>query len=136
MIALEVERASLVETLGRHVRMLAHERVAKRREVAIVLPARVRHHPIEIVQHARDEEVGVALRGRQRRVDGETIFAGDVGDDRLAVAQRFAVIDDVGKLAARRRGRVEDVLVPERHARQLEEGIDLEAVAVVVGDPE
>ncbi len=48
----------------------------------------------------------------------------------------LAVIDDVGQLTARRRGGVENMLVRERHAGQLQEGEDLEAIAVVVGDAE
>ena len=64
------------------------------------------------------------------------VLADHIGDDGLAVADRVAAVDDVGKLAARRLRGVEDVLVRERHAGELEEGIDLEPVAVVVGDAE
>ena len=44
-------------------------------------------------------------------VDGEIIFGDEVGDDRLAVADRLAIVDNVGKLPARSGRRVEDVLV-------------------------
>jgi hypothetical protein len=49
---------------------------------------------------------------------------------------RFAVVDDARKLGARRGRGMEDVLVREGHAGQPEEGEDLEAIAVVVGDAE
>ena len=47
------------------------QRVAERRPVALILPARIGHHPIEIIEHARDEQAQVALRRRQRRIDGQ-----------------------------------------------------------------
>ena len=49
------------------------------------------------------------MRGGQPIVDGEAVFAREVRDDRVAVADRFAVVVDIGKLAARRGGSVEDV---------------------------
>ena len=45
-------------------------------------------------------------------------LADEVGDDRLAVADRLTIVNDVGKLPTRRRRGVEDVLVNERHARE------------------
>ena len=45
-------------------------------------------------------------------------------------------VDDVGQLAARRGAGVEDVAVAERDAGELEEGPDLEAERVVVGEAE
>ena len=42
--------------------MLAFERVAKRRVVAVIFPTRIGHYPVEVVEHARDEQIGVALR--------------------------------------------------------------------------
>src|ERR1700730_12940034 len=57
-------------------------------------------------------------------------------DDRLAVANRLAVIDDIRKLPARRPGGVEDMLMDERHACQLEEGKHLQPIAIIVGDAE
>jgi hypothetical protein len=59
-----------------------------------------------------------------------------MGDDGLAVADRLAVVDDVGELAAWRLRGVEDVLVSERDAGQPQEGEHLQPVAVVVGDAE
>ena len=56
--------------------------------------------------------------GRERRVDGQAIFVFEVGDDGLAVADRLTIVNDIGKLPARRRRGVEDVLVNERHARE------------------
>ena len=63
-------------------------------------------------------------------------LADETGEDGFAVADRFAVVDKVGKLPPRRRRCVEDVLVGERHAGEPHEGEDLEPVAVVVGDAE
>ena len=76
--------------------MLAAERVAESRPELLVLPARIGHDPIEIVEHARDHEIGVTLRGGQPVVDGEVVFAREVRDDRVAVADRLAVVDDKG----------------------------------------
>ena len=116
--------------------MLALERIAERVPVAFILPARIRHHPIEVVEHARDQQVFGALRGRQRRIDGQSVFLADILKDGLAVADRVAAVDDIGKLAARRFRGVEDMLVLERHACKLQECEYLQAVAVVVGDAE
>ena len=51
-------------------------------------------------------------------------------------ADRLAVVNDVGKLPARCGRDVEYVFVDERHNSELEEGVDLQPVAVVVGDAE
>ena len=64
VVALEIELARLVQALIRQVRVLALERVAERWKVAIVLPTRIGHYPVQVVEHARDEKVGVALRWR------------------------------------------------------------------------
>jgi len=54
----------------------------------------------------------------------------------LAVADRIAAVNDIGKLAARRLRGVENMFVPERNSRKPQERKYLEAVAVVVGDAE
>ena len=136
VVALGIEFPRLAQPRFRQARMLAAERVAESRPELLVLPARIGHDPIEIVEHARDHEIGVTLRGGQPVVDGEVVFAREVRDDRVAVADRLAVVDDIGKLAARRGRSVEDVLVREGNASQSEEREHLEAVAVVVGDAE
>ena len=64
------------------------------------------------------------------------IFADEMDEDGLAVADRLAVIDDVGQLPARRLRRIENMLMHERHAGEPQEGEDLQPVAVVVGDAE
>jgi len=46
--------------------------------------------------------IGDALRRLQCGVDGEAIFSYQMRDDGLAVADRLAVVDDVGQLPARR----------------------------------
>src|SRR5271156_3993495 len=56
-----------------------------------------------------------------------------MGNDGLAVADRIAVIDDVGKLPTRRRRCVENVFMRERQASESHESKDLQPVAVVVG---
>ncbi len=78
----------------------------------------------------------VAFALPERGIDAERVFADQVGDDGFAVADRLAVVDDVGKLAARRRRGVEDVLVHERQADEPQEGEHLQAVAVVIGNAE
>jgi len=80
--------------------------------------------------------VGIALRAGQFRVDRQPVLGDEVGDDRVAVADGLAVVDDVGQLAARRRRGVEDVLVPEGDADEAQEREHLQAIAVVVGDAE
>ena len=98
--------------------MLAAERVAESRPELLVLPARIGHDPIEIVEHARDHEIGVTLRGGQPIVDGEAVLAREVRDDRVAVADRLAVVVDIGKLAARRGARSSLLYRPIRTIRR------------------
>jgi hypothetical protein len=116
--------------------MLPHQRVPEQRPEPLVLPARVRHHPIEVIEHAGDQMVGIALGAGQPLIDRQPIFANEVGDDGVTVADRLAVVDDVGQLAARRRRGVENVLVPERDAGEPQESEHLQAIAVVVRDAE
>jgi hypothetical protein len=59
-----------------------------------------------------------------------------MGDDGIAVADRLAVVDDVGQLPARGRRRIENVLVLERHTVKSQEREYLESIAVVVGNTE
>src|SRR5579862_6757709 len=59
-----------------------------------------------------------------------------MGDDGLAVANGFAVVDDIGQLPARRLRRIENMLVRERHAGKPQEGEHLQPVTVVVGNAE
>ena len=116
--------------------MLPHQRVPEQRPEPLVLPARVRHHPIEVVEHAGEEMVGIALGAGQLRIDRQPVLIDEVGDNGIAVADRLAVIDDVRQLAARRRRGVENVLVPERDAGEPQEREHLQAIAVVVRDAE
>ena len=57
-------------------------------------------------------------------------------DDGIAVADRLAVVDDVGKLPARRCRCIENMLVLEPHAVKSQERENLETIAVVVGNTE
>src|SRR5689334_22136742 len=57
-------------------------------------------------------------------------------DDGLGIADGLAILDDVRQLLARRGRGVEQVLVHKRHAGELEEGKDLQPVAIVVGNAE
>ena len=76
--------------------MLPQQRVPEQRPEPLVLPARVRHHPIEVVEHAGDQMVGIALGAGQRLVDRQPVLSDEVGDDGVTVADRLSVIDDVG----------------------------------------
>jgi hypothetical protein len=96
----------------------------------------------------------VALTYTQSGIDGERVFADEMGDDGLALADRLAIVEDVGKLAAWRRRRI-DALVRKRHAARIlrqrggrltepimhrrdqpQERKHFQAVAVVVGNAE
>src|SRR5450756_188495 len=57
-----------------------------------------------------------------------------MADDRVAVADGRVVVHDKRQLSARRPGGVQNVFMPERDFAQFQEGVDLEAIAVVVGD--
>jgi len=57
-------------------------------------------------------------------------------DDRITVADRLAIVDEIGKLPAWCGRGVKDMLMSERHSGQFEERKHLEAVAVVVGHAE
>jgi hypothetical protein len=59
-----------------------------------------------------------------------------VRDDGFAIADRRAVVGDVGKLAARRRRRIENMLMGEGQAGEPHEGKNFQPIAVVVGDAE
>ena len=72
----------------------------------------------------------------QFRIDRQPVLGDEVGDDGVAVANRLAVVDDIGQLTARRRRGVEDVLMPKRQAGEPQEREHLQAVAVVVRDAE
>src|SRR5262249_18450706 len=50
VVALEVVFAGLFQSFGRYVRMGPKDRIAELRPEAVVLPARVGHHPVEIVE--------------------------------------------------------------------------------------
>ena len=119
MIALEIELLRLAQSRFGQARVLAEQRGAEQRPESLVLPARIRHDPVEVVEHARDQMIGITLRAGQPSVDRQPVLGGDVGDDGVAVADRLARVDDIGQLAARRRRRVENVLMPERHAGEL-----------------
>src|SRR5579871_5689804 len=116
--------------------MLALEFVAKPGPVTLVLPARIGHHPIKVVERARDQKVLRALCVGQRSVDRQAIFPGNKVEDCFAVANGVTAVDDVGQLPARRFGGVEDVVMLKGNAREFQEGEYLEPVAVVVGDSE
>jgi len=136
MVALGVELPRLAQSLRREARMLPHQRVPEQRPEPLVLPARVGHHPIEVVQHAGEEMVDIAFRAGQFRVDRQPVLRDEMGDDGITVANRLSPIDDVGQLAARRRRGVENVLVPERDAGKPQEREHLQAITVVVRNAE
>src|SRR5260370_19439582 len=78
----------------------------------------------------------MALGRRQCVVDGKGVARNQVADDRVAVADSRVAVYQIGKLAARRCRRVENVFMAEAQAAQLEEGIDLQPERVVVRDAE
>ena len=96
MVALGVELPRLAQSLRREARMLPHQRVPEQRPEPLVLPARVGHHPIEVVQHAGEEMVDIAFRAGQFRVDRQPVLRDEMGDDGITVANRLSPIDDVG----------------------------------------
>src|SRR6516165_5833484 len=116
--------------------MFAEEGVAERMPVTRVFPTRIRHHPIEVVEHPGDQKIHSSLRRRQRCIDHEPVFSRDIGKDRLTVADYIVAIDDIGQLTAWCLRGVKNMLMAERHARQLEECKYLQAIAVIVGDAE
>jgi len=65
---------------------------------------------------------GVALLLVECGIDGQPVFAGQVRNDVLAVADRRAIVGDVGKLPARRGRRIENVLMGEGQAGQAHKG--------------
>src|SRR6185312_1253646 len=132
VVALQIELLRLAQTLDGELRMFAQQGVAERRKIALVLPARIGHHPVEIVEQARDQEVLAALRRAQARVDGERIFFVEVGYDGLAVGGSLTNDDDVRQLPARGGRRVKDVLVGKRHAGKPHEREHLQPIAIVV----
>ena len=116
--------------------MLPAKRITKGRPELLILPARVGHDPVEVIEHAADEMRAIVLRSSQPGIDGQAVAADEVRDDRVAVPERFAIIDDVRQLLSRCMRCVKGMPMNERHAGQLEERKHLEAVAVIVGDPE
>ena len=70
--------------------MLPQQRIAERRPEPLVLPARVGHDPIEVIEHPRDQMTHIALRRGERGVDGQTVLGGEMGDDGITVADRLS----------------------------------------------
>jgi hypothetical protein len=136
MIALEIVVARLGEAFFADPLMLAHEGAAEGRIVALVFPARIRHHPIEIVEQPCDEEIEIALARAERRIERQLVLLREMGVDGLAVADSLAIVDDIGQLPARRRRGIEDMLMREGQPREAHEGEHLQPIAVVVGDAE
>src|SRR4051794_16119012 len=98
--------------------MLPEHRIQEHWPEPLVLPAGIRHYPIKVVEHARDQVASIALRGGERIINLQAIFAGEVRDYRIAVADRLTVVEDVGKLTTRRGSSIEDMLLPEGHPGQ------------------
>ncbi len=111
MIALEIVFPRLIQTVFAHARMGSQDFVPEERPEFRIAPARIRHDPIEVIEHPSDQMIGIALLGRQRIIDRQTIFSDQMRHDRIAVADSLSAIDDVGQLAARRRLRIENMLM-------------------------
>ena len=136
VVALRIIRLRFGQAFFRQLWMLPQERIVKRLPVPIILPARIRHHPVQVVEHPRNKKIGYSLCRCQRRIDRHAIFLRDVGKDGFAVADRVVAIDDVRQLVARSRRGVKNMYVLEGHAGELEECENLQAIAVVVCDTE
>src|SRR5262252_4784058 len=116
--------------------MFTEQGVAKRMPITFIFPTRIRHHPIEVVEHAGDQKVRSSLCRRQRCIDRELVFLRDIGKNGLTVADYILAIDDIGQLTARCFCGIKNMLVAELHSCQLEKCIYLQAVAIIVGDAE
>ena len=90
VIALKIELLSLAQTGFGEARMFRDERVSECSPVALVLPTRIRHNPIKVIEHTGDEKACVPLRRAQRSVDSQAVFADEMGDNGFAVADRLA----------------------------------------------
>jgi hypothetical protein len=131
-----IESLCLGQAFVIQFRVLAQQRRAECRPEAFILPARIRHDPIEVVEEAVDQDISGLLHRRECGIDRQPIFLADKGKNSRAVADRIVAVDDIGKLASRRLRSVQDVLVPKPNTRKTQERKYLEAVAVVVGNPE
>ncbi len=80
--------------------------------------------------------MGRAVGVGERLVDRQRVSFDQVRDYSVAVAERDVAVGDVGELRAGRVRRVEDVLMPERQADELQEGAGLQAVRIVVRQTE
>ncbi len=116
--------------------MLVFERIPEQRPERFVLPAGIGDHPVEVVEQADQHQARVSLRRGEACVDGEAVFADEVGQYGFAIADGFAVVHDVRELRARRGGSVKDVFVREIELHEFQEREDFEPVAVVVGRAE
>src|SRR6202011_3222574 len=65
VVALEIEFPGAFQGFHRQHRVGVNKQIPEARPEAIVLPARVRHHPIEIIKRSPDEKMGGSLGRRQ-----------------------------------------------------------------------
>jgi nitrogen-specific signal transduction histidine kinase/CheY-like chemotaxis protein len=100
VVGLGHEFLSLVQAVLGQARMLTQQPVAKGRQVPFVLPARVRHHLVAVVEYAQDQMAGVPLRGAKPVINGQAMSADEMRDDGAAVADRLPIVNDVGQLPA------------------------------------
>ena len=136
MIAARNVLARCRHAIRRHVRMRAQDGVPEQRPESVVLPARIRHHPIQVVEHPPDQQVGVALRWCLGVINRKRVARFQVHDDRIAVADDLIAILKIGQLPAWRARRVEDVLMAEIQPAQPHEREHLQAKRIVVGEAE
>jgi hypothetical protein len=78
--------------------------------------------------------IEVKLTISQAVVDGKTIFADEMSDNGVAVADRLARVDDIRELTAWCGRGVEDMVVAKLLVSEPQECKNLQAEGVVVGD--
>ena len=63
-VSLGIELLCLAQPGFGQAWMLPTQDLKKERPIPLVLPARIGHHPVEVVEHAQDQLIGVALPRR------------------------------------------------------------------------
>ncbi len=113
LVALEIIRPCRFERGFGYARMRSEKRVPEQRPKALTLPARTGHHPVKIIKHPPDQMVLIVLARRQTIIDRKRIARDQMGDDRVAIADGFIAVLEIGQLLARCILRIENMLVPE-----------------------
>ena len=103
VVTLEVVFPCRLQRPRRNVFGGPQHRISEQRPEAIVPPSANRtSHPVEVIEHPPDQQVGIALARRQCFVDGKGVTPNQLVDDRVTVADGRVAIYQIGKLAVRR----------------------------------